>query len=170
MDEPTLGLDVLTNRLILDFIRHERELGKAILLSTHHLDEAEALCDRIGLLHEGRLIAEGRPGDAEKPGRLPAADGRVPAADRSGHVADLVGDPVGRRGGRMSRRIRIGAIYRKELVNILRDRRAMLAMIIIPVVMYPALMLGFVRAVESDEMQLRSQNFVIEAGFAGGGG
>ncbi|HPD29829.1 MAG TPA: ATP-binding cassette domain-containing protein [Phycisphaerae bacterium] len=59
MDEPTLGLDVLTNRLILDFIRHERELGKAILLSTHHLDEAEALCDRIGLLHEGRLIAEG---------------------------------------------------------------------------------------------------------------
>ncbi len=59
MDEPTLGLDVLTNRLILDFIRRERELGKAILLSTHHLDEAEALCDRIGLLHEGRLIAEG---------------------------------------------------------------------------------------------------------------
>lgn len=59
MDEPTLGLDVLTNRLILDFIRHERELGKAVLLSTHHLDEAEALCDRIGLLHEGRLIAEG---------------------------------------------------------------------------------------------------------------
>ena len=59
MDEPTLGLDVLTNRLILDFIRHERDQGKAILLSTHHLDEAEALCDRIGLLHEGRLIAEG---------------------------------------------------------------------------------------------------------------
>jgi len=59
MDEPTLGLDVLTNRLILDFIRHEREQGKAVLLSTHHLDEAEALCDRIGLLHEGRLIAEG---------------------------------------------------------------------------------------------------------------
>jgi len=59
MDEPTLGLDVLTNRLILDFIRRERELGKAILLSTHYLDEAEALCDRIGLLHEGRLVAEG---------------------------------------------------------------------------------------------------------------
>lgn len=59
MDEPTLGLDVLTNRLILDFIRHERELGKAILLSTHYLHEAEVLCDRIGLLHEGRLVAEG---------------------------------------------------------------------------------------------------------------
>ncbi len=59
MDEPTLGLDVLTNRVILEFIRHQRQQGKAILLSTHYLDEAETLCDRIGLLHEGRLIAEG---------------------------------------------------------------------------------------------------------------
>jgi sodium transport system ATP-binding protein len=59
LDEPTLGLDVLTNRVILDFIRREREAGKAILLSTHYLDEAEVLCDRIGLLHQGRLIAEG---------------------------------------------------------------------------------------------------------------
>ncbi len=59
MDEPTLGLDVLTNRIILDFIRRERELGKAVLLSTHYLDEAEDLCDRIGLLHQGRMIAQG---------------------------------------------------------------------------------------------------------------
>lgn len=59
LDEPTLGLDVLSNRVILDFIRRERDHGKAILLSTHYLDEAEALCDRIGLLHQGRLIAEG---------------------------------------------------------------------------------------------------------------
>ena len=59
MDEPTLGLDVLTNRIILDFIRRERERGKAILLSTHYLDEAESLCDRVGLLHRGHLIAEG---------------------------------------------------------------------------------------------------------------
>ncbi|HOA72396.1 MAG TPA: ATP-binding cassette domain-containing protein [Phycisphaerae bacterium] len=59
MDEPTLGLDVLSNRIILDFIRRERDHGKAVLLSTHYLDEAEALCDRIGLLHQGRIIAEG---------------------------------------------------------------------------------------------------------------
>jgi sodium transport system ATP-binding protein len=59
LDEPTLGLDVLTNRVILEFIRRQRDRGKAILLSTHYLDEAENLCDRIGLLHEGRLIAEG---------------------------------------------------------------------------------------------------------------
>lgn len=59
LDEPTLGLDVLTNRLILDFIRKQREIGKTILLSTHYLHEAESLCDRIGLIHHGRLVAEG---------------------------------------------------------------------------------------------------------------
>ena len=59
MDEPTLGLDVLSNRVILDFIRRERDEGKTVLLSTHYLDEAETMCDRIGLLHNGRLLAEG---------------------------------------------------------------------------------------------------------------
>lgn len=59
MDEPTLGLDVLTNRIILDFIRRESEHGKTVLLSTHYLHEAEDMCSRIGLLHQGRLVAEG---------------------------------------------------------------------------------------------------------------
>ena len=59
MDEPTLGLDVLSNRIILEFIRRERAEGKTIILSTHYLDEAESMCDTIGLLHDGRLVAEG---------------------------------------------------------------------------------------------------------------
>lgn len=59
MDEPTLGLDVLSNRVILEYIRRERDRGKTIVLSTHYLDEAEDMCDRIGLLHDGRLIADG---------------------------------------------------------------------------------------------------------------
>lgn len=59
LDEPTLGLDVLSNRLILSLIRVEAERGKAVLLSTHALDEIEALCSRIGLIHNGRLVAEG---------------------------------------------------------------------------------------------------------------
>jgi sodium transport system ATP-binding protein len=59
MDEPTLGLDVLSNRIILKYIKRERDQGKAIILSTHYLDEAEDMCDRIGLLHEGQLVAEG---------------------------------------------------------------------------------------------------------------
>ncbi len=59
MDEPTLGLDVLTNRVVLDFIRAEGRRGKAIIMSTHYLDEAEVLCDRYGLIHEGRLVGQG---------------------------------------------------------------------------------------------------------------
>ncbi len=59
LDEPTLGLDVLSSRIILAYIRRVREQGRTIVLSTHYLDEAETLCDRIGLLHDGRLVAEG---------------------------------------------------------------------------------------------------------------
>jgi ABC-type multidrug transport system ATPase subunit len=59
LDEPTLGLDVLSNRVILDFILRERQVGKSIILSTHYLDEAESMCDQIGLLYAGRLVAEG---------------------------------------------------------------------------------------------------------------
>lgn len=59
LDEPTLGLDVLSNRLILALIRSQAEAGKVVLLSTHALDEIETLCGRIGLIHNGRLIAEG---------------------------------------------------------------------------------------------------------------
>ncbi|RMF86094.1 MAG: heme ABC exporter ATP-binding protein CcmA [Planctomycetota bacterium] len=59
MDEPTLGLDVLSNRLILSLIRTQAQAGKAVLLSTHALDEIETMCQRIGLIHNGRLIAEG---------------------------------------------------------------------------------------------------------------
>ena len=59
MDEPTLGLDVLTNRIVLEFIRAEAATGKAVIMSTHYLDDAEVLCNRFGLIHEGRLVGEG---------------------------------------------------------------------------------------------------------------
>lgn len=63
LDEPTLGLDVLSNRLILEMIRSQAERGKAILLSTHALDEIEVLCRRVGLIHRGTLLAEGELAD-----------------------------------------------------------------------------------------------------------
>jgi len=63
LDEPTSGLDVLASRFMRDFIRSEREHGKAVLFSTHYLAEAELLCDRIGFLHHGRLLVEGSPAE-----------------------------------------------------------------------------------------------------------
>jgi sodium transport system ATP-binding protein len=63
LDEPTSGLDVLASRFLRDFVRHERERGKAVLFSTHYLAEAELLCDRVGLLHHGQLLAQGTPAE-----------------------------------------------------------------------------------------------------------
>ena len=63
LDEPTSGLDVLASRFMRDFVRAERDRGKAVVFSTHYLAEAELLCDRIGFLHLGRLIAEGSPAE-----------------------------------------------------------------------------------------------------------
>jgi ABC-2 type transport system ATP-binding protein/sodium transport system ATP-binding protein len=59
LDEPTLGLDVLASHQVQDYIAHLRTEGKAVIVTTHHLDEAERYCDRFGLLHEGRLQSEG---------------------------------------------------------------------------------------------------------------
>lgn len=56
LDEPTLGLDVLGSQVVAEFVDHLRKQGKAVILTTHRLDEAERLCDRFGLLHQGRLV------------------------------------------------------------------------------------------------------------------
>ena len=61
LDEPTNGLDVLASRFLRDLVRAERDRGKAIIFSTHYLAEAELLCDRVGLLHRGRLLRESHP-------------------------------------------------------------------------------------------------------------
>ena len=59
LDEPTLGLDILSGRTIYTFMHNARTRDRAILFSTHQLDEVEILADRVGVLYEGRLIAEG---------------------------------------------------------------------------------------------------------------
>ncbi|MBW2735972.1 MAG: ABC transporter ATP-binding protein [Deltaproteobacteria bacterium] len=61
LDEPTAGLDVLASRFVADYVRKARDRQRAVLFSTHYMTEAELLCDRIGLLHRGRLVAEGAP-------------------------------------------------------------------------------------------------------------
>jgi sodium transport system ATP-binding protein len=58
-DEPTLGLDVMTARSIVKFVRECRNRGKTVIYSTHVMSEVEKLCDTIGIIHGGRLVAEG---------------------------------------------------------------------------------------------------------------
>jgi ABC-2 type transport system ATP-binding protein/sodium transport system ATP-binding protein len=59
MDEPTLGLDVVGSQVVFDYVDLLRSRRKAVVVSTHHLDEAGRLCDRLGLLLHGRLRHEG---------------------------------------------------------------------------------------------------------------
>lgn len=66
LDEPTRGLDVVGSQTVFEFIAHLRELGKAVVLSTHRLDEAERVCDRFGLLHRGNLIYKGTLAEIRK--------------------------------------------------------------------------------------------------------
>ena len=58
-DEPTLGLDVMTARAIVKFVRECRNRGKTVIYSTHVMSEVEKLCDTIGIIHDGKLMAEG---------------------------------------------------------------------------------------------------------------
>lgn len=60
-DEPTLGLDIISSKSIIEFMKSEREAGKSVLYSTHYMEEAEFLCDRIIMVHKGKIVAQGRP-------------------------------------------------------------------------------------------------------------
>ena len=59
LDEPTRGLDVVGSKVVIDFVQLLREAGKAIIVCTHQLEEAERFCDRFGLLYQGKLKYQG---------------------------------------------------------------------------------------------------------------
>ena len=65
LDEPTRGLDVVGSKVVFDFVQLLREAGKAVIVSTHQLEEAERFCDRFGLLHQGKLKYEGTLAELE---------------------------------------------------------------------------------------------------------
>jgi ABC-2 type transport system ATP-binding protein len=66
LDEPTVGIDPQARTTILDFVRNLRDGGTAILYTTHYLEEAESLCSRIGIIDQGRLLAEGTLHELQK--------------------------------------------------------------------------------------------------------
>lgn len=61
LDEATSGLDIISSQVILNFIKEEKERGKCILYSTHYMEEAENICNRVVLIHKGKIIAEDTP-------------------------------------------------------------------------------------------------------------
>ena len=94
LDEPTTGLDPSSRRQLWEIIRGFRETGRTMLLTTHYMDEAERLCDRVAIVDHGRLIALGTP-----QGLIASLGGE--------HVVEFTlrerGRPTGRRRGELRR-------------------------------------------------------------------
>ena len=63
LDEPTTGLDPQSRRQLWDIIRDFQQAGGTVLITTHYMDEAERLCDRLAIIDHGQVIAEGSPAD-----------------------------------------------------------------------------------------------------------
>ncbi len=61
LDEPTVGMDPQSRHALWDFIKDQKAHGKTIILTTHYMEEAEELCDRVGIVDHGKLIALGTP-------------------------------------------------------------------------------------------------------------
>ena len=66
LDEPTSGLDIISSKTILDMIKEEKKNNKCILYSTHYMEEAENICDRVILINKGEIIIEGTPEEIRK--------------------------------------------------------------------------------------------------------
>ncbi|MDQ3730134.1 MAG: ABC transporter ATP-binding protein [Actinomycetota bacterium] len=111
LDEPTTGFDPSARRQAWEVIASLRELGKTVFLTTHYMDEAQFLADRVAIIRDGRIVAEGAPnelgGRAERastirfllpPGvsvdDLPRGVGRVESELRGAGVAVSTSDPV----------------------------------------------------------------------------
>ncbi len=65
-DEPTLGLDIISSTAIIEFMKKEKLRGKTVIYSTHYMEEAEYLCDRIIMLNKGHIICNNTPEELKK--------------------------------------------------------------------------------------------------------
>jgi ABC-2 type transport system ATP-binding protein len=85
MDEPTTGLDAEVRRTLWATLRKLAAGGRGVVLTTHYLEEADALADRIVVLHQGRVIAEGTPSQIKSlvPGRRITAESSIGAEQAS---------------------------------------------------------------------------------------
>ena len=63
LDEPTTGLDPQSRRQLWEVIRDLRDRGRTVVLTTHYMDEAERLCDRVAIIDQGKIIAQGSPAE-----------------------------------------------------------------------------------------------------------
>ena len=61
LDEPTVGIDVQSKKIIIDYLHEINNNGTTIIYTSHYMEEAENLCSRIGIIDKGKIIAKGEP-------------------------------------------------------------------------------------------------------------
>jgi len=92
LDEPTAGVDPQSRARIIDAVREQAARGAAVLYSTHYLEEAERVCDRVVLIDEGRLVTQGTPEQLiQRSGGALRLEVVTRAALTAGHLRDLAG-------------------------------------------------------------------------------
>lgn len=99
LDEPTTGLDPLARRHLWDLIASIRDKGKTIVLTTHYMEEAELLCNRIAIMEKGKIVAQDETHQllhrAEFPYKISfvttKGDGKIPILKKLGHLTELAG-------------------------------------------------------------------------------
>jgi len=91
LDEPTTGLDPQARRQLWDLIRVFKREGRTIVLTTHYMDEAEQLCDRVGIMDHGRIIALGTPDELMASVDMPPREPRAHAATLEDVFVSLTG-------------------------------------------------------------------------------
>ncbi len=98
LDEPTSALDPVGRRIVRELLRRLRDRGVSVLLNSHLLSEVEAVCDRVTIIDRGRVVAEGRPEELERPkGVEVETEGGVRVFEGAGRedvpriIAELVG-------------------------------------------------------------------------------
>jgi ABC-2 type transport system ATP-binding protein len=94
LDEPFSGLDPVNLRLVRDLIRARSDAGRTTILSTHQMNEVEGLCDRIALIHRGKVLVYGTVGEVRRAHSLP----QIAVELASGEPPELSGVSASRRG------------------------------------------------------------------------
>jgi ABC-2 type transport system ATP-binding protein len=92
LDEPTSGLDPQARRNLWDLLRDINQQGRTVVLTTHYLDEAELLCDRVAIMDRGRILENGPPASLvrglDAPTRVSVESGAIPTAEARTLFAD----------------------------------------------------------------------------------
>jgi lipooligosaccharide transport system ATP-binding protein len=158
LDEPTTGLDPAVRLALWERVRELRDGGTTVLLTTHYMDEAERLCDRLAILANGRVRAEGAPARLIRETLAPEAlELELAAAEESALLGGLAALPRVRSG----RRVVLYAEDAGALLATLRERRGSGASAHLPAV---------VRPTNLEDVFLRITGTRLEAGEPGGGG